>query len=201
MRFYKFISTILHPIVIPTIGVMLYFLLIPSNFLSSQKFAVLSSVFIFTYLVPLFILILFKRLKIIKNYKTESIGERKLPIALMVIVFYLLGNSMYKTGNLIDLGLLFNATSVGLLFIYFLLFFKIKASIHLLSLGIPAGFFMVLSNNYSQSYLLVIIIIFVLAGFLGSARLHLKAHNNNEIYTGFFLGIFIPILLNYFYSR
>lgn len=198
MRFYKFISTILHPIVIPTVCVMLYFLLTPNNFLSNQKFAVLSAVFIFTYLVPLLILILFKRFKVIKSYQTESIKERKLPVALMIILFYLLGYTMKTTGNLLDLGLLFYATSIGLLFIYILFFFKIKVSIHLLSLGIPSGFFMVLSNSYSQSYLLLIIIIFVFAGLLGSARLHLKKHSHKEIYIGFLLGIVTPLVLNYF---
>lgn len=198
MRFHKFISTILHPIVIPTVGVMLYFLLTTNNYLSTQKFTVLSVIFIFTYLVPLLILILFKRLKVIKSYQTESIKERKLPVALMVLLFYLLGNSINNAPNLRDLGLLFYATAIGLLIIYVLFFFKIKASIHLLSLGITAGFFMVLGSNYSQSYLIVIMIIFLLSGLLASARLHLKVHTNKEIYIGFFIGILSPILLNYF---
>ena len=197
MKFHKFISTILHPIVIPTIGVMLYFLIIPVNFSSNQKFSVLSSVFIFTYLVPLLILVIFKQLKIIKSYKTESIGERKLPVILMIVLFYLLGNTMARTGNLMDLSLLFYATSIGLLFIYILFYFNIKTSIHLISLGIPAGFFLILGNNYNQSFLLVIITIFILSGFLASARLHLKAHNHKEIYIGFFLGLLIPIFLSY----
>jgi hypothetical protein len=197
VRFYKFISTILHPIVIPTIGVMLYFILTTNHFLSDQKFTILSLVFIITYLIPLLILILFKRLNIIKTYKTESIKERKLPVALMVVLFYLLGNTMNKIANFRDLGLLFYASSIGLLCIYILFFFKIKGSIHLLSLGISAGFFMAMSSNYSQSYLIIIITIFILSGLLASARLHLKAHSNTEVYIGFFIGILAPLLINY----
>lgn len=105
---------------------------------------------------------------------------------------------MNNAPNLRDLGLLFYATAIGLLIIYVLFFFKIKASIHLLSLGITAGFFMVLGSNYSESYLIVIMIIFLLSGLLASARLHLKVHTNKEIYIGFFIGILSPILLNYF---
>ena len=159
---------------------------------------VLSLVFVVTYLIPLLILILFKKLKIIKTYQTESIKERKLPVALMIFLFYLLGNTISNNANFKDLGLLFYATSVGLFIIYILFFFKIKASIHLLSLGIPIGFFMVLSSNYSQSYLVVLIIIVLLSGLLASARLHLKAHTNIELLIGFFIG-FVPqlILVNY----
>lgn len=198
MNFHKFISTILHPIVIPTVGVMLYFLLTTNHFISDQKFTVLSVVFIFTYLVPLFILIIFKHLKIIKTYQTKSIKERKLPVLLMVILFYLLGNTMNNTPNLRDLGLLFYATSIGLLFIYTLFYFKIKASIHLMSLGISAGFFLALSNNYSKSYLLAIIVIFILSGLLATARLKLKAHTNKEVYIGFFTGLILPIIINFY---
>ena len=187
----------MHPIVIPTVGVMLYFLLIPNNFYSNQKLTVLSLVFVVTYLIPLLILILFKKLKIIKSYKAESIKERKLPVALMIVLFYLLGSSINNIANLRELALLFYATSIGLFFVYILFFFKIKSSIHLLSLGISAGFFMVLTNNYSQSFLIIIIIIFLLSGLLASARLNLKAHTSKEIYIGFFSGVFSPIILSF----
>jgi hypothetical protein len=192
VRFYKFISTILHPIVIPTITVMLYFLLVPNTIKSSQKLTILSLIFTITYLIPLLILILFKKLKIIKNYQTNSIKERKLPMALMIVLFYLLGNTISNIGNLSDL---FYATSLGLLLIYILFFCNIKASVHLLSLGLIISFFMVISILYSRSYIPLITIIFLLSGILASARLNLKAHTTKEIYIGFFIGIIAPFLV------
>jgi hypothetical protein len=197
MRFYKLISTILHPIVIPTIGVMLYFLLIPNNLLQNQKLTILSLVFGVSYIIPLLILIFLKKTRIIKSYQPKSIRERKMPIALMTIVFYLFGNSLSSIANLRDLGLLFYATSLSLFLSYILFYFKIKASIHLLSLGISVGFFMVLSIVYTQSFAIVIIIIILIAGLLASARLHLKAHTPKEIYVGFFIGTVTPFCLQY----
>ncbi|MGK0325690.1 MAG: hypothetical protein ACJA1D_001031 [Polaribacter sp.] len=197
MRFYKLISTILHPIVIPTIGVMLYFLLIPNSLLQNQKLTILSLVFGVSYIIPLLILIFLKKTRIIKSYQPKSIRERKMPIALMTIVFYLFGNSLSSIANLRDLGLLFYATSLSLFLSYILFYFKIKASIHLLSLGISIGFFMVLSIVYTQSFAIVIIIIILLAGLLASARLHLKAHTPKEIYVGFFIGTVTPFCLQY----
>jgi hypothetical protein len=189
MRFYKFISTILHPIVLPTIVVMLYFLLIPINFTSNQKLIILSLIFLVTYLIPLLILAVFKKLKIIESYQTDSIKERKLPVTLMVTLFYVLGNTLNTIANLKDLGLLFYATSLGLFIVYLLFYFKIKASLHLFSVGISIGFFMILSNLYSQPFLVVIILLFLVAGLIASARLNLKAHTTKEIYIGFFTGI------------
>ena len=197
MRFHKLISTILHPIVIPTIGVMLYFLLISNNFSQDQKLTILSLVFVVSYLFPLLTLIVLKKTRIIKSYQPESIKERKLPIALMTIVFYLFGNSLNSIPNLRDLSLLFHATSLGLFLIYILFYLKIKASIHLLSFGISVGFFMVLSIDYAQSFTIVIIMIILLAGLLASARLHLKAHTPKDIYVGFFTGVLAPFCLQY----
>ena len=197
MGFYKLISTILHPIVIPTIGVMLYFLLIPNSLLQNQKLTILSLVFGVSYIIPLLILIFLKKTRIIKSYQPKSIRERKMPIALMTIVFYLFGNSLNNIANLRDLGLLFYATSLSLFLSYIMFYFKIKASIHLLSLGISVGFFMVLSIVYTQSFVIVIVIIILLAGLLASARLHLKEHTPKEIYVGFFIGTVTPFYLQY----
>ena len=194
MRFYKFISTTLHPIVLPTIVVMLYFLLSPGNFSSYKKLTILSLIFTVTYLIPLLILILFKKLRIIKNYQTDSIKERKLPIAFMIVIFYLLGNTIDNIGSL---RVLFYGTSLGLILIYLLFFFKIKASIHLLSLGISVGFFMIMSSIYSQPYIVLTIIFFLISGVLASARLHLKAHTSREVYIGFFIGLISPLLVSF----
>ena len=198
MRFHKLISTLLHPIVIPTIVVILYFLLIKNNLSHDHKVTVLSIVFVASYLIPLLGLIILKKIRFIKNFQTESIKERKLPIALMTIVFYFLGNSLITIPNLRDLGFLFYTTSLGLFIIYILYNFKIKASVHLLSFGICIGFFMVLSRYYAQSFTITIIVTILLSGLLASARLNLKKHTTREIYIGFFIGVFSSFSLNYF---
>ena len=198
MKFYKFISVMLHPIVIPTIGITLYFILIQNSFSKNQKFAVLGLIFVTTYLVPLLILILFRRFKLIKSLKAESIKERKVPVAMMIVLFYLLGNTLYGIANLRDLGMLFYATSLGLVFIYILFAFKIKTSIHLISIGITIGFFYVLSFMYQQNLTAVLICGLLLSGILASARLHLKAHTHKEVYLGFILGFVSPSIVFYF---
>ena len=112
----------------------------------------------------------------------------------MIVLCYLLGNTINNIGYL---GLLFYASSVSLFVVYILFFFKIKTSIHLLSIGLFTGFFMTLSIINSQYYILLIIITFIFSGVLASARLHLKEHTTKEIYIGFFLGITTPFIVNF----
>lgn len=197
MKFSKLISTLFHPIVLPTIGSMLYFLLIQNNFRSNQKFAVLGMVFLTTYIIPICILLLFKKLQLISSYKTESISERKIPVLIMILVFYLLGNTLEAIPSLEDLSILFYATSIGLITVYLLFVVKIKISIHVLSMAILVGYFMVLTSLYNQSFIPVIIITILLAGVLGSARLQLNAHTPKEVYLGFLFGFLSPIITTY----
>lgn len=197
MKFYKFISVILHPIVFPTIGVLLYFILIPNRIGSNQKLAILGLIFIATYLVPLLILIFLKVFKVIKSYQVTSIKERKLPISLMIVLFYLLGNTLYRISFVRDLGTLFYATSLGLSIIYLLFIFKLKTSIHLLSIGIAIGYFLLLSQIFNMSFLPLILLLILISGLLASSRLYLKAHTPKEVYLGFFLGILSPFIITF----
>lgn len=194
MNIHKIISTIIHPIVLPTIGVLLYFFTVPINFTTQQKFAVLSLIFVVTYVIPLLLMIVLKQLKMINSFKTESIKERKFPIAFMSILFYLLGNTIKNLSAIEDLSILFYATSIGLAITYILFFRGIKLSVHMMSLGLSTGFFMILSQEYSQSFLILIIIFVLVSGIVGNARLVLKKHLQREVYLGFSTGLLAPIL-------
>jgi len=191
-QFYKTISVILHPLVVPTIGVILYFILVPNTSDSNQKLALIGLIFVTTYLVPTLILILFKKLKLINNFKTQNIQERKIPVALMVVVFYLLANTIASKTNMITISLLFYATSAALTFTYLCFAYQLKLSIHLLSLGISTSFFILLGFIYSYSFPTVVMINILLAGLVANARLHLKAHTAKEVYLGFVVGFIAP---------
>lgn len=189
MRFHKIISTLFHPIVMPTIGIMLYFLVTTKQIEPYQKLLAILIIFGTTYFTPLVLLFLLKSLKKIDSYQLKKRKERKLPLAIMVVLFYALGNLFKRILILEEISLLFHATSLGLIITYFLLNFSIKSSIHLLSIGISCGFFMMVALKSDESYMLIIIINFLIAGLLGSARLHLKAHSPKEVYFGFLIGI------------
>jgi hypothetical protein len=197
-RGYKIISVILHPIVLPTIGVLLYFIVIPRNYTNHIKLVLLSLIFVTTYLIPLLILILFKKLKLIRTFNADSIKERKLPVAMMIILFYLLANTIATITDIKEISLLFYATSLALSLIYICFAFRLKTSLHLLSLGISTSFFIVLSIIYSNNFAIVIIVHILLAGLVANARIYLEAHTPKEVYLGFFLGFIAPLGVYYF---
>lgn len=196
-RFYEIISVILHPLVVPTITLILYIILLPNNYSSAQQLALLSLVFVTTYLIPLLVLILFKKLKLIKTFNVNSIKEIKIAVAIMLVLFYLLGNTITNNSNMKEIGLLFYATSAALTLIYVFFTFRLKLSIHLLSLGISTGFFIIVGFIYSHNIYGIVIANILLAGLVGNARIYLKAAAPKEIYLGFFCGFIAPFGLYY----
>lgn len=193
MNFHKLISTLFHPIMIPTIGTLVYFMLIPINFETTQKLSVLAVIFTCTYFIPLLVIVLFKKLKLISSFDSPKTKERKLPILLMTILFYTMASFFYKIPTIRDLGILFYATTGTLILAFLITSFKFKMSIHMMSLGLMVGFFMMMNKAYSHQFLTITIISFIIAGLVANARIGLKAHQPNEVYVGFFVGFITTI--------
>ncbi|CAL2076399.1 conserved membrane hypothetical protein [Tenacibaculum dicentrarchi] len=197
MRWSKFISTILHPIVIPTIGIILYFILTPVYLSRYQQYTLLGVVFVATYIIPILLLVFLKTVKYIKSYEVYGIKERKIPVFFMMSLLFLLGKFFSEITIIKDLSYLFFGVVFGLGVIYILFSLKIKASLHLLSLGATTGYFLLFQKIHNITILPLIIVLILLSGLSASARLHLKAHTVKEVYLGFFIGILSPFIAFY----
>lgn len=197
MRWHKFISTILHPVLMPTIGVLIFFILSPLRMTIVQQIYLLSIIFIATYLLPILLLFFLKTIKKIDSFEVRSIEERKIPMFLMMCIFLVLGRFFYKFSSVRDLSYLFFGTLLGLILVYFIFLTKTKTSLHLLSIGSAVGFFIVFQQINNISLLPLIIIFILLSGLLGASRLYLKAHTPKEVYLGFLIGVTSQLLVYY----
>ena len=197
MRWSKFISNILHPIVIPTIGIILYFILTPVYLNRQQQYTMLGIVFVATYVIPILLLIFLKAIGYIKSYQVSEIKERKIPIFFMMTLLFLLGKFFLEIAVIKDLSYLFFGVVFGLGAVYILFMTNIKVSLHLLSMGAVTGYFLLFQQIHTIYILPLIIIFIVLSGFLASARLYLKAHTVKEVYLGFFIGVASPFFTYY----
>lgn len=199
MRFHKFISTILHPIVMPTIGTICYLILTPNTLQQEQELTILTIIFIATYVIPLLLLIFLKSIGYIDSFQVFSIKERKIPLVFMIIMFYLLGQLFEKITIFNDLSFLFYGIAIAIILTYILFTFRIKSSLHLLSIGGATGYFLIFGQIHGIDTLPLTVIFLLFSGLLGTSRLHLKAHSPKEIYIGFFLGFFSQIISVLYY--
>lgn len=199
MKLAKFISYLFHPITFPIIGSFIYFLLVPSYIFKPQEYQFLIVIFVGTYIFPIATLALMKSFRMISSYDIDSISERKFPILLFIAIAYIIANWLYKTGIVDMLSLLFYGYSIGLLIAYILLYFKFKLSLHTSASSGLIGFFICFSHYYNQNVLLLIMIMVLMAGIIGSSRLKLGAHTLKEVFWGFILGILTQFIAYYGY--
>ena len=195
MKLYKFISTILHPTVLPTVGAFLYFIFVTQTFEKRLQLIVLGLIFVLTYIVPILLLFFLKNFGFIKDFQVSTIKERRVPVILMILILYFLGNTIIQIPMIRNLGILFYGTSLSLICIYVLFSIKLKSSLHLVSMGNMLGFFLIMTNVNNLSISFIIILLIFLSGILASSRLYLKAHTPIELLIGFFLGFISQFLL------
>jgi hypothetical protein len=174
--------------------VLLFLALTPNNISKERQYLLLSVIFFSTYIVPIISLVILKTLGLINSFQVETIKERKIPLFLMLLIFYVLGRFLINIPDFKDLGILFYGTNLALIVIYVLFFFNIKTSLHIVSMSSTLGFFLIYGNANNISILPIAIILIALTGLLGSSRLQLNAHKPFEVYLGFFLGILTQYL-------
>jgi membrane-associated phospholipid phosphatase len=195
MKVHKFISTILHPTVLPTAGAFLYFIFVTQQFGKRLQLIILGLIFILTYIVPILLLFFLKNFGFIKDFQVSTIKERRVPVIFMILILYFLGNTIIQIPMIRNLGILFYGTSLSLICIYILFSAKLKSSLHLVSMGNMLGFFLIMTNINNLSILFIIIPLIFLSGVLASSRLYLKAHTPVELLIGFFLGFIAQFTL------
>lgn len=189
MRFYKLISLLFHPILLPIASLLAFYIIDDTAFSQDFKIKTILIVFSATYILPVCILVLLMKYKLVNSLELNSINERKFPIIIMTLVFLILGVIFKEIFNLYTPSNLFLGVSLALL-VNLLFFIKnIKVSIHMIGLASMLIFIVKLSILYLVNLLPLVIALLLISGLVASARLHLKAHTSREVYIGFALGI------------
>ncbi len=193
--FNRLISSLLHPIIFPLVGSSLYLFSIPYYITKPYKLTILLVVFIGSYLLPILLLYLFKKLQLIQSFHLPTVEERKFPILFFAFLAILIGKMLFKIALVNDLAVYFIAGGFAMLLVYLFLFKQIKVSIHTLGIGGLIGFIIQLSYTYHQNFLLPLVFLFLIFGLIAKARISLQAHNFNEVILGFVLGVGTQLVL------
>ncbi len=186
---FKVISYVLHPLLFPFMGSFIYLYLTPKHVVKEQEYIILFVVFVSTYIIPIILLALLKKVKLINDYHIKSINERKFPVLFFIMLSFLIGRALIGIHIVDLLAFSFFGVAFALSFTYLLFNLKIKTSLHTLGIGGIIGFVMVMSYEYQLNFNDFLAGIFIVAGLIGISRLGLNAHSPKEVYIGFVLGV------------
>lgn len=189
----KLLSRLLHPVFIPTLTLAI----ISTKFLnviilSNQLNIIIIGTVIFTLLFPLLSILYLLFTKRIKSLQIEEKEERILPI-LITIIWMLIG--YYFLNSILEYAPIVKSIYLGMITTLVITLFITKywkISLHMAAIGGCWGVFLNLQYIYG-GLINYVIIILILSGFLGYSRAILKAHNMRQIYSGFFLGVFMLV--------
>lgn len=186
-----FISYAFHPLWMP-----LYMILIFWNINQQMLFInnsawlyILLVVFMNTLLIPVMMIWLMKRLKVINDIHLHSRKDRIYPF-LITGIFYLTTWYLFHQLELLNsMSLVFKLATI-LVSIALLISLFWKISIHSMSMGAMSAAILYLAVLHFLP-IWPVYIVFILSGLVGFARLKLKAHQAAQIYVGYVLGLLV----------
>lgn len=186
----RFISILFHPIFMPFVGI---FILINAGIMETsfppeyQKTLYLI-VALFSILLPVSFFPLLYYWRIIKSLEIYERRERFIPMiftsASLVFLNIMLSRVFHV--KLIN-AYTFSIAAVSILIL--LVNFLMKISLHTTALGGITGLILLLAFHYQANMFILLIIFILISGIVASARLYSKAHNQIEIFTGYFMGM------------
>ncbi|MBL7965683.1 MAG: PAP2 family protein [Prolixibacteraceae bacterium] len=184
-------SIVFHPLLIPTLGFFLlfnsgfYFALIPW----SLKRFILLVIFLSTCLLPALtigLLSLNQRFDINMNRSTD----RVLPLIFSSLFSYV-GYMILQRIPIYPIYNFFLVASILVQIALLIISLRWKISAHAAAIGGLTGGFLALSIRMNENPLMILALLFLIAGFVGTARLILEKHTNIQVYAGFLLGFLI----------
>lgn len=189
--FSGFISTIFHPLLIPTWAFIIlgntgfYFSVLPWSVKKSMFFVV----FLSTCALPALSAGILSLNPKIKSREWKS-TDRILPLLLSAI-FYYLGYIMLEKMPLFPIFNLFLIAAVLVQIALIVTSLKWNISIHMAAIGALVGGFIAISSRLHENPLLVLSMLVLVAGLVATSRLILQKNNNAEVYSGFMIGFLI----------
>jgi hypothetical protein len=193
----KVISYIFHPIFMPIIGVYIILQITHLALLPDvSKNAILYLIGISTILFPLTIIPLLYYRKIITNITISDKKERLIPLFLTSIFYYISYYMLHKFSAPLFiqeyiLTVFFNVLFASIISI------KWKISLHMIGIGGLVGLMSSLFYLFNINIGIILPMLILVSGVIGTSRIYLKEHNSSQIYFGFFLGYltsFVSIL-------
>lgn len=197
-HFLRIGAYLLHPLLMPLLGALIYFVITP-RFIDSEIIrAKLFAIVIITLVVPIVLFILLKNMGWISSLELRNVKERKIPLMLQCLLLLLIIKMVFDPYDSPEMyfffvGVLFSTISALLLVI-----FKVKVSLHQMGIAGVTMFIIALSVHFKVNMLVWIGLVALANGWVASSRLHTNSHTYPELILGFFVGL-IPqfLMLNF----
>ena len=204
--FAQIISVIFHPLMMLTYMLVLLLLINPYLFgvhRLSGNIPFILYIFFSTFFIPAFAALLLKQLDFIKSLQMEDKMERTAPYIITGVIYLWMFRNFLDNPRIPTAYTIFVlGSTIGLFMAFFINIFS-KISAHAVGMGGLVGMVVISLYHYSYDNLVVdlvslglfqvsmntlLMVVIVLAGLVGTARLLLRAHEPVDVYGGYLVG-------------
>ena len=193
--FLKAASYIFHPLLMPLLGTILYYIVTPRYVEPEMLRAKLLAIAIITIFIPIVVFFLLKNIRVVETIYLHDVKERKFPLMIQCILFLLIIKMVFDPYDDREMYYFF----VGLLFSAFsalvMVFFRLKVSLHQMGVAGILMFLVGLSAHFKINLLVSISFFLFVNGWVASSRLNNEAHTYPELGVGFLLGALPQLIL------
>jgi hypothetical protein len=190
-----FFSYVFHPIFIPVYAALFYFFFNDSYYTNLEKYFTIIQIVIITMVIPLLVFFLLRSVKQVDSIMIAEISQRKIPLLIQCFLTILLVQKSITLDHFPELHFFFLAGLLSTIIALVLLFFKTKASLHMVAISALTIFVIGLSIHNQTRNINTIAFLVLMNGFVASSRLEMKAHTAKELVIGFLLGVLPQLLL------
>jgi membrane-associated phospholipid phosphatase len=187
-KYLALFSYIFHPVFIPVFATLFYIFAKSIAIGYQEKIFILLQVFIVTLVVPILFFFLLKATGKISSLMVPNISERKLPLVIQSFLIIILVKQSITLDRYNELHFFMLGALMSTLIALILLFFRSKASLHMMGITGLTLFYFGLSMVYQTQNILLFAILIFINGLVASSRLEMKAHTIKEILIGMLLG-------------
>ena len=205
----RFLSVILHPLLMPTILFGLLLFQVPAvlgmdAFSKSLRLSLLILIFVGTFMVPSLLIYYLYRSGYVKSLQLTNLADRRLPYFLTGIVYlfvaYLFTFQMQLISTLApEVGIMIGSMAVSILFVG-IISLSWQISAHTVGIGGVVGLITSIMIKFSITELFFpLLLLVLLTGLVASARLQLNAHTPAQVSAGLALGLSVSLLTIYWF--
>ena len=200
-NFANAVSIIFHPLLLATYLFAAFvvvdpIVILPPGYNKLAQWLVVLVVSLTTFVIPSLSIVMLKFTGNIKSLRLENRKERLVPFFYISLFYGFTAYYFSRQMMVSDVSEWIFILTAAMIFISAIITFWWKISVHSLGMGGASGFMLILAIMYPEGpvhYLLLLTIIF--SGLVMMARLQLNAHSPQQVYWGYFLGIFVSFMM------
>lgn len=192
--FLKVISYFFHPLFIPIMGTLSYFVITPKYSPLELQSGNILPIFILTVIIPIIIYFILRNLGVVSTIFLPAVQERKYPLFISLALLLMIILKVIPNNYTIELYYFFLGLISGTMACLLLLYLNFKSSLHMMGMGTLLMYLVGLSIHFELNITIAISALTLATGLVATARLYFQAHSRAEVVIGLLVGLSSQLL-------